>query len=82
MALSTLLLQPDELRPSIILLDEPERGLHPYAIAVLASVIKSISVESQVVLATQSATLLDQFDPTDVLIADRTDGSTRLRRPQ
>lgn len=80
MALSTLLLQPDELRPSVILLDEPELGLHPYAIAVLASMIKSVSVESQVVLATQSPTLLDQFEPDDVLVADRADGATRFRR--
>ena len=80
MALSALLLQPDELRPSVILLDEPEIGLHPYAIAVLASVIKSVSVETQVVLATQSSALLDQFNPADVLVADRADGSTRLRR--
>ncbi len=80
MALSTLLLQPEELRPSVLLLDEPELGLHPYAIAVLASVIKSVSAESQVVLATQSSALLDQFEPADVLVADRVDGGTRLRR--
>ena len=79
-ALATLLLQPSELRPSVILLDEPELGLHPYAIAVLASVLKSVSVESQVVLATQSSALLDQFEPEDVLVADRADGGTRLRR--
>lgn len=80
MALSALLLQPGELRPSVILLDEPEIGLHPYAIAVLASVIKSVSVETQLVLATQSSALLDQFNPEDVLVADRADGSTRLER--
>ena len=79
-ALATLLVQPKELRPSVILLDEPELGLHPYAIAVLASIVKSASAESQVVLATQSSALLDQFDPEDVLVADRTDGGTRFRR--
>ena len=80
MALSTLLLQPAELRPSVILLDEPELGLHPYAITILSSVIKSVSVDTQVLLATQSSMLLDQFEPEDVLVADRVGGGTRLRR--
>ena len=79
-ALSTLFLQPGDLRPSIVLLDEPELGLHPYAIAVLSSVIKSVSMETQVLLATQSSTLLDHFEPSDVLVAERVDGSTRLNR--
>ena len=43
-ALATLLQQPVELRPSVILLDEPELGLHPYAITLLASMIKTASV--------------------------------------
>ena len=80
MALSTLLLQPGELRPSVILLDEPELGLHPYAIAILSSIIKSVSVETQVLLATQSSILLDHFEPKDIVVAERLDGSTRLRR--
>lgn len=80
MALSTLLLQPSELRPSVILLDEPELGLHPYAITILSSVIKSVSVDTQVLLATQSSMLLDQFEPEDILVADRVNGGTRLRR--
>lgn len=79
-ALSTLFLQPAELRPSIILLDEPELGLHPYAIAVLSSIIKSVSAETQVLLATQSSTLLDHFEPNDVVVAERVDGCTGLKR--
>ena len=79
-ALSTLLLQPSELLPSVVLLDEPELGLHPYAIAILSSVIKSVAAETQVLLATQSSLLLDQFEPEDVLVADRIAGGTRLRR--
>lgn len=79
-ALTTLFLQPGDLRPSIVLLDEPELGLHPYAIAILSSIIKSVSTETQVLLATQSSTLLDHFEPRDVLVAERIDGSTRLNR--
>ena len=78
--LATLLLQPASLRPSVILLDEPELGLHPYAITMLASLVKQASVETQVVLATQSPFLLDHFRPEDVLVADRADGATALTR--
>ncbi len=79
-ALATLLLQPASLRPSLILLDEPELGLHPYAISLLASLLKKASVETQIVLATQSPILLDHFQPEDVLVADRVHGATELRR--
>ena len=79
-ALTTLFLQPVELRPSVILVDEPELGLHPYAIELLASLIKQASKETQVIAATQSSLLLDQFDPEDVLVADRVDGATTIKR--
>ena len=80
LALATLLLQPPRLRPSTILLDEPELGLHPYAIAMLCSLIRSVSVETQVVLATQSPYLVDQFQPEDVIVVDRVRGESRFRR--
>ena len=79
-ALATLLLQPASLRPTLILLDEPELGLHPYAITLLASLLKQASVEYKVIVATQSPILLDHFDPEDVLVAERVDGATGLRR--
>ena len=79
-ALAALLQQPEELRPSVILLDEPELGLHPLAITMLASMIKTASVDTQVILATQSPILLDYFEPEDVLVADRVDGATEFRR--
>ncbi len=79
-ALATVLLQPASLRPSVILLDEPELGLHPAAITILAALVKQVSVETQVVLSTQSSLLLDHFRPEDVLVADRVQGATALRR--
>ena len=79
-ALATLLLQPAELRPSVILLDEPELGLHPYAVAMLSELVKQASQESQIVLATQSSLLLDHFAPEDVLVAERVDGGTEFTR--
>ena len=79
-ALATLLLQPADLRPSVLLLDEPELGLHPFAVTLLASLVKNASHETQIVLATQSPTLLDHFDPEDVLVADRVRGATEFTR--
>ena len=79
-ALATLFLQPVELRPSVILVDEPELGLHPYAIELLASLIRQASKETQVIAATQSPLLLDHFEPEDVLVADRVDGATEIKR--
>ena len=80
MALATLLLQPVDLRPSVILLDEPELGLHPYAITLLASLVQQAAVDTQIILATQSPIFLDHFEPEDVLVADRVEGETELRR--
>jgi len=79
-ALATLFLQPEQFRPSVILVDEPELGLHPYALGVLAALVRQASVTTQVILSTQSSLLLDHFQPEDVLVADRVDGGTKLTR--
>lgn len=79
-ALSTLLLQPAELRPPIILIDEPELGLHPKAITMLGSLVRVASMKSQLILSTQSSRFLDEFEPGDVIVADRVDMATELRR--
>jgi predicted ATPase len=78
--LATLLLQPDRFRPSVMLIDEPELGLHPYAITLLSSLVKQTAEKTQVILSTQSSLLLDHFDPEDVLVAERSHGATQLRR--
>ena len=78
--LAVLFLQPDAYRPSIILVDEPELGLHPYAIGMLASLIRQSSARTQVIVSTQSSLLLDHFDPDDVLVANRVDGGTQVSR--
>jgi len=80
LALATLLIQPPHLRPSVVLIDEPELGLHPHAIAMLCSLVRSVSVETQVILATQSPLVVDQFDPQDVVVVDRVDGGSAFRR--
>lgn len=79
-ALATLFLQPTNYQPSVILVDEPELGLHPYAITLLASLIKQASVSIQVIISTQSPFLLDHFRPEDVLVADRVESGTQMTR--
>ena len=67
--LATLLLQPN--LPSMILIDEPELGLHPYAITMIASLLRSAASQTQVIVATQSVPLVNQFDPEDIVAVDR-----------
>ncbi len=67
--LTTLFLQPNI--PSTIIVDEPELGLHPSAIHLLAALIQSASEKSQVIISTQSVTLINQFTPEDIIVVDR-----------
>ncbi len=76
--LATLLLQPE--LPSLIVIDEPELGLHPFAITQLAALVRSAATRSQVLLATQSVTLLDQFNADEVIVAERSNGESTFRR--
>ncbi|MES2477350.1 MAG: AAA family ATPase [Verrucomicrobiota bacterium] len=78
--LAVVFLQPDELQPETIIVDEPELGLHPYAIKILASLIRSVSKEKQVIISTQSVTLLNEFEPENLIVSDRKGGSSVLRR--
>ena len=71
MALTALLLQPPELIPKIIIIDEPELGLHPFAIQALAAMVKTAARYSQIILATQSSALIDEFDSSEIVIVER-----------
>jgi len=75
--LATLLLQPE--LPPMILLDEPELGLHPAAIHLLAALLQSAAERTQVIIATQSVTLVNQFEPKDVWTVDREEGQSVFR---
>ncbi|NUM54356.1 MAG: AAA family ATPase [Candidatus Hydrogenedentes bacterium] len=75
--LATLLLQPQ--LPTLVLLDEPELGLHPAAITLLAHLLASASTRTQVMVATQSVTLVNQLEPEDVWTVDRNDGQSVFR---
>ncbi|MDE2508021.1 MAG: AAA family ATPase, partial [Planctomycetota bacterium] len=77
-ALATALLQPNP--PSTMLIDEPELGLHPFALEILASLIHQASKRTQVIVSTQSASLLNSFEPEDIVVVDREKGESRFRR--
>jgi predicted ATPase len=71
MAIATLLLQPPKLLPNVIIIDEPELGLHPQAIDLLGNMISTAGQNAQVIVATQSPRLLDCFDTKNILVAER-----------
>ena len=78
--LSTLLLQPTALQPSTIIIDEPELGLHPFAITILAEMVKKVALNRQVILATQSVELLDNFEVEDVIVVDSDKNGSEFKR--
>ena len=80
MALATLLLQPTDWLPAMIIIDEPELGLHPYAIQVLTALMGETSQHAQIVAATQSAVLVDEVDPSDVVLVDMRDEASTFTR--
>ena len=66
--------------PSTLLIDEPELGLHPYAITVLAAQLKAASGEHQVIVSTQSVELMNEFEADDLVIVNRQNGETVFQR--
>jgi predicted ATPase len=79
-ALVTLFNLPVAMAPWMIVLDEPELGLHPAAEAYLASLIRSTSTQTQVLLSTQSATLVDHFKPSEVVVTEMHEGASTFER--
>lgn len=79
-ALVTLLNLPPEMLPDVILLDEPELGLHPAAVTLIGGMIKSLSEERQVIVATQSPLLVDAFDLQDIVVLESEEGRTEFRK--
>lgn len=78
--LAAALLQPAP--PSTIIIDEPELGLHPSAIVVLSELIQSAANRTQLIVATQSPALIDQFSVEDVVVVNRKDGASTFERLQ
>lgn len=79
--LVTVLLQPTELMPEVIIIDEPELGLHPQALTIIANLIDRISLQKQFIIATQSSGFVDLFMPEDIIVVDKnTDGTSKFTR--
>ena len=79
-ALVTLLNLPSEMLPSVVLLDEPELGLHPAAVTLIGGMIKALAEQRQVIVATQSPLLVDSFDLNEIFVLDLEDGQTKVRK--
>jgi predicted ATPase len=71
MALVALLAQPPEDLPGILIIDEPELGLHPFGISVITGMIHNAARHAQVIVSTQSVPFIDDFEPEDIIVLER-----------
>ncbi|TQR33125.1 chromosome segregation protein SMC [Campylobacter sp. MIT 99-7217] len=78
--LATLLLQPFELMPNTIIIDEPELGLHPYALKILSEIIKRVSQKKQLIISSQSVELINHFEANNIIVVDREDNQSTFTR--
>lgn len=78
--LTTLLLQPENEFPELIIVDEPELGLHPYDLNVVAAMFGKASCHTQILISTQSTSFLDNFNPEDVVTVDRVGKESQFKR--
>ncbi len=78
LCLAAALLQPDP--PTTIVLDEPELGLHPEALSIFGGLARSASAHTQIILATQSPVLLNEFEPEQIITVDLAGGATQFNR--
>lgn len=79
--LITLLLQPEKELPRLIVVDEPELGLHPYALNIIASLFQTVAHHTQILISTQSSTFLDNFEPEDIILVERDGQRTNFSQP-
>lgn len=77
--LLTLLNLPPSRLPDVMFFDEPELGLHPHAITLVAEMLKRLSAARQIFVATQSPYMVDCFELENIIVAENRDGSTTLR---
>ena len=78
--LATLLNLPPRLLPDVILLDEPELGLHPVAIAKIGDMIRVLSKDKQVIVATQSPILVNSFEIDELFVLEMERGRTEAKK--
>lgn len=80
LALLSVLLHPKP--PPLVCIEEPEIGLHPDLMPTLARLLKQASARMQLIVTTHSEALINAFTdaPDSVLVCERTDGCTTLKR--
>ena len=78
--LATLLLQPEDDLPKLIVVDEPELGLHPYALNVIADLFSKAALHTQILISTQSSSFLDNCNPEDVIAVNREGKESQFER--
>jgi predicted ATPase len=74
--LIVLLLQPIEWIPQLVIIDEPELGMHPKALSLIAALIKQISPQKQFIIATQAPEFINLFTPEDIIVCDKNEDSS------
>ena len=77
-ALTTALLQPNP--PATVLIDEPELGLHPFALEMLGNLILQAQERTQLIVSTQSAPMLNSFEPEHIVVVERHEGESTFQR--
>jgi predicted ATPase len=80
MAIFTLFLQPEDDLPGVIILDEPELGLHPHALEMVGGLMRAVSLKTQVIVATQSQTFLNSFEPSEIITVESHEGRSKYHR--
>lgn len=79
-AIMTLFLQPQDNLPDVIIIDEPELGLHPSALEIVAGLMRAASHRTQVIVATQSLSFLNHFEPDEIVVVESHQGASAFRR--
>lgn len=78
--LATLLLQPVQLQPDPILIDEPELGLHPFALVLLGELLRQAAEQRQLIVSTQSVDLVNELSPEDIVVVSLKKGASTFER--
>jgi predicted ATPase len=66
--------------PQVVCIDEPEVGLHPRLIRLVAEMLQANAGPRQFIVATHSPALVDKLNPEEVLVVEKTEGATQVRR--